>query len=305
VGSPLAAAEAAELSRRVRTGATAVAALRSAADAENLPALLEQTVTVEEAPASGYAMLAEIDFAHPLFAPFADARFSDFTKIHFWKHRRLGLDGTKGRLLAKFDNGDPAIVQFVLGKGSVFLFASSWQPGDSQLALSSKFVPMIYSLMELSGAIKPQLAAYAVGDTVDLSSARTTNALVVTKPDGKTVPISSGQKLFGETDQPGVYTVAGVERPFRFAVNLAPEESKTLPLAGEQLEKLGVPIRAQPTATPAQLALKQAQLRAVELESHQKLWRWLIVATLVILIVETWIAARLSRRAPVQAESPS
>ena len=111
------------------------------------------------------------------------------------------------------------------------------------------------------------------------------------------------QKLFGETDQPGVYTVVGVERPFRFAVNLAPEESKTLPLAGEQLEKLGVPIRAQPLATAKQLALKEAQLKAMELEGHQKLWRWLIVATLVILIVETWIAARLSRRAPVQAES--
>jgi hypothetical protein len=304
VATPLSAAEAAELARRVRNGATAVLALRSAAEAENLSELLGQTVTVEEAPASGYAMLAEIDFAHPLFAPFADARFSDFTKIHFWKHRRVALDGTKARVLAKFDNGDPAIVQFTAGKGSVFLFAAGWHPGDSQLALSSKFVPMVYSLMELSGTIKPQLAAFAVGDMVDLSSARATNALAVRKPDGKTVPVAE-QKLFGETDQPGVYTVVGVERPFRFAVNLAPEESKTLPLAGEPLEKLGVPIRVQPLATAEQLAQKQAQLRSVELESNQKLWRWLIVATLVILIVETWIAARLSRRAPVQAESAS
>ena len=56
---------------------------------------------------------------------------------------------------------------------------------------------------------------------------------------------------------------------------------------------------------PDSVALKQAQLRALELEGNQKLWRWLIVVTLVILIVETWIAARLSRRAPVQAESAS
>jgi hypothetical protein len=305
IGAALAPAETTELARRVREGATAVIPLRSAEEAGPLSALLGQAVTAEEAPAAGYSMLAEIDFVHPLFAPFADARFSDFTKIHFWKHRRLNVDGNKGRILAKFDNGAPAIVQFVLGKGSVIVFASSWQPSDSQLALSSKFVPMVYSLLELSGAIKPQLATYTVGDPVDLSAARATNALAVTKPDGKTVPVAGAQKLFGETDQPGVYTVVGVERPFRFAVNLAPEESKTSPLAAEQLEKLGVPLRVQPIATPEQLALKQAQLRAMELESNQKLWRWLIVVTLVILIVETWIAARLSRRAPVQAESGS
>lgn len=305
VGSALTAPEAGELARRVRAGATAVVALRSIADGENLGTLLDTPVTVEEAPVSGYAMLAEIDFGHPLFVPFADPRFSDFTKIHFWKHRRLTLSGTTARVLAKFDNGDPAIVQAPVGKGSVFVFASGWHPADSQLALSSKFVPMVYSLMELSGTMRPQVATFVVGDNVDLAGARATNVLSVTRPDGRTVLVDGARKMFGETDQPGVYTVGGVERPFRFAVNLAPDESRTAPLAGERLDRLGVPIQAERLATPEQLAQKQAQLRAVELESHQKLWRWLIVATLVILIVETWIAARLSRRAPVQAESAS
>ena len=36
-----------------------------------------------------YALLGEIDFTHPLFAPFDDPRFSDFSHIHFWKHRRM------------------------------------------------------------------------------------------------------------------------------------------------------------------------------------------------------------------------
>jgi hypothetical protein len=250
-------------------------------------------------------MLAEIDFSHPLFSPFADARYSDFTKIHFWKHRRLNVDGTKARVLAKFDSGDAAVVQVPVGKGSVFVFAAAWHPADSQLALSSKFVPMLYSLMELSGTMRPQAATYVVGDTVDLAGGRATNTLSVTRPDGKTVVVTEPQKMFGETDQPGVYTLVGGDRPIRFAVNLAPEESRTAPMAVEHLDRLGVPIRAEPLATPEQLALKEAQLRAAELESRQKLWRWLIVATLVILIVETWIAARLSRRVPVQAESAS
>jgi len=60
---------------------------------------------------AGYSMLGQIDFEHPLFAPFADPRFSDFTKIHFWKHRRIEAGHAPGaRVVARFDNrrsGDP------------------------------------------------------------------------------------------------------------------------------------------------------------------------------------------------------
>jgi hypothetical protein len=301
VGAPVTGNALRDISNLLTNGATVFCAMRSTAEADTIAKLLGQSVTAEEAPASGYAMFAEIDFTHPLFAPFADARFSDFTKIHFWKSRKVNFGTTNAHVLARFDNGSPALAQINVSKGSLFVLASGWQPGDSQFALSSKFVPLLYSLLELSGAIKAQSLAFNVGDAVDLSSLHATNALTVHKPDGTTTQVAPDVKSFGETDTPGVYSVGGVEPPFRFAVNLAPEESKTAPMAMEQLEQLGVPLRVQPVATPAQVARREAQLKAAELESHQKLWRWLIAATLVILIVETWIAARLSRRAPVAA----
>jgi len=301
IGAPVIGNALSGLSTLLTNGATLLCALRSAAEADTVAQLIGQSVTAEEAPPSGYAMFAEIDFTHPLFMPFADARFSDFTKIHFWKSRKVNFGTTNAHVLAKFDNGAPALVQINVGKGTVFVLASSWQPGDSQLALSSKFVPLLYSLLELSGAIKAQSMTFNVGDAVDLSSLHATNVLTVRKPDGTTTQARPDVKSFVETDMPGVYSVSGVEPAFRFAVNLAPEESRTTPLAMEQLEQLGVPLKVQPIATPAQIARREAQLKAAELESHQKLWRWLIAATLVILIVETWVAARLSRRAPVAA----
>lgn len=299
VGSPVASSTLSGLSTLLTNGATLLCALRSTAEADTVGKLIGQSVTAEEAPSSGYAMFAEIDFTHPLFMPFADARFSDFTKIRFWKSRKLSFGTTNAQVLAKFDNGSPALAQVNVGKGTVFVLASSWQTGDSQLALSSKFVPLLYSLLELSGAIKAQSMAFNVGDAVDISSLHATNVLTVRKPDGTATQVQPDVKSFAETDMPGVYSVSGVEPPFRFAVNLAPEESRTAPLATEQLEQLGVPLRVQPVATPAQIARREAQLKAAELESHQKLWRWLIAATLVVLIAETWVAARLSRRAPV------
>jgi hypothetical protein len=117
-------------------------------------------------------MLGQIDFAHPLFAPFADPRFSDFTRIHFWKYRSVSTNGLAGaRVLARFDNSAPALLEVPVGKGRAFVLASGWQPEDSQFALSTKFVPFIYSLMEESGAPPAPPVQYLVGDGVSLPAA--------------------------------------------------------------------------------------------------------------------------------------
>ena len=61
----------------------------------------------------------------------------------------------------------------------------------------------------------------------------------------------------------------------------------------ERLQEWGV--RLGRRATRAELAEQIRQMRDVELEGQQKLWRWLIAAALVILILETWLAGHLSR----------
>ena len=37
-------------------------------------------------------------------------------------------------------------------------------------------------------------------------------------------------------------------------------------------------------------------MRDLELESKQKLWQWLISGALVLLIMETWLAGRLTAK---------
>jgi hypothetical protein len=41
-----------------------------------------------------------------------------------------------------------------------------------------------------------------------------------------------------------------------------------------------------------------AKAQAAELENRQKLWRWLVVAALVVLLLETLLAGRLTRLVP-------
>lgn len=272
-------ASVAALRGEVLAGKTVVVFAKSPQAATTLAGLLGRSVgevkMTEVKPAS-YAMFAEIDFKHPLFASFADPRFSDFTKIHIWKYRKLDLGAVPdARVLARFDSGDPAILEASLGKGRLVVFTTGWQPDDSQLAVSSKFVPLLWSLLELGGGAATGPAQWSVGDTAPL-------------PEGaanKTVTFT----------QPGIIEVKVAERTLRFAANLDANESRTAPLAVDELERLGVPITLA-AAKPAATGEQKIVLQGIEAENRQKLWRWFIAATLAVLVVESALAGWTARK---------
>jgi hypothetical protein len=299
---PLANPQATSLRNAVRDGKTLLFAPTTVAAASTLGTVLGLgPVTSSEAPTNGYAMLGEIAFDHALFAAFADARFSDFTKIHFWRHRRLDLAPIpEARVLAAFDSGDPAIFQVPLGKGRVIIFTSGWHPSDSQLALSSKFVPLLYSLLELSAPAPASPQQRFAGSPVNLSSGVDAPTAVVL-PDGTRQALSAGTTNFEGTTLPGLYSVVSSVAPRRFAVNIDPSESRTTPLPADELERLGVPPpRVAPLASTE--LERKTRLQNNELESQQKLWRWFIIATLGVLGFETLLAGMTARRvAPVEA----
>jgi len=287
-------------------GGTVLFIMKNTASAETVGRLAgADALTAKDVVATNYAMFGQIEFEHPLFAPFADPRYNDFTKIHFWKYRRLDAGGLpNARVLARFDGGDAALVEVPGGKGRLLVLTSGWQPADSQLALSSKFVPLLYSMLELAGGIKARVAQIHIGDTVDLSgmtASTNTQPMTIHKPDGATVQLGEGETRFSQTDMPGIYTAGSDQQPVRFAVNLDAAESRTAPLPIDELEKLGVPLKRREVELARQIEQKRL-LRNTELENQQKLWRWLTVAALVLLLMETWVAGWLTRRSTVPAE---
>ncbi len=294
-------ATAVALREQATAGKTIVVVAKTPAIGPTLGALLgREAVPVTEGRAGAYAMFSEIDFQHPLFAPFADPRFSDFTKIHFWKFRKLDLAGVTGaRTIAKFDSGDPAIAEVPTGRGRIYVIASGWQPEDSQLAVSSKFVPLLWSLLEQAGGVASFTTQYFVGDKVTLPSDGL--ATGVQPPAGAAMTLETKATEFAATVQPGVYEVSGGPKPRRFAVNLDANESRTAPLAADELEQLGVPV-AKGKVEAAVPVEKKALLQGIEAENRQKLWRWFIVATLAVLLLESVLAGRTARRAAPATE---
>jgi hypothetical protein len=293
------------LREQIVGGKTALVLIKSQSLGQTLGKLLGvENVPVEEGHSDGYAMLADIDFQHPLFAPFADPRFSDFTKIHFWRYRRLDAAAIPGaRVLAKFDNGSPALLETAVGKGRILVLTSGWQPDDSQLALSSKFVPLLYSLLEASGSPAGLLPQYRVGDVVPLAGFDPDAPLrTIRSPSGSETRLN-GETNFSATLVPGIYTVSSAQSTQHFAVNLDPFESRTAPLSVDELAKLGAPI-LEPALSVAGEANRKVRLLNAELENRQKLWRWFLAGTMVLLLIETWLAGRTWRKSIAQTDQP-
>ena len=218
-------------------GGTVLVVVTATGKAPTLSALAEApSVELADPPGQGDAMLSEIAFDHPLFAAFAAPQFNDFTKIKFWKYRRIPMAQFGGfRVLARFEKGDPAAIEKTLGKGRLVILASGWSPADSQLARSSKFMPLMSALLDGPNAGPDLSATRLVQEQVPLPE----GAVAVRKPDGSTVKVAPGTSTFSETDAPGVYTVETAKGPREFAVNLDPMESKTAPLNVETLEQFG------------------------------------------------------------------
>lgn len=298
----------AALGRRIEAGGTVLLAMKSAAAG----ALSELTgvadLTIEEADTRRYAMLGQIEFAHPLLSVFSDPRFGDFTKVHFWKHRRVDLTALPdARILARYDNGDPAWFEMSVGQGALIVLTSGWHPADSDLALSSKFVPLLYSVLEYGGVLTEAQAQYFVGDPVPVAppTASRTAELLIRKPDGSTVELEANVEMFTQTDMPGIYSVESASRVKQFAVNMPAAEGRTDPMPLEELEKLGVALQSPSPATAERVANAAVHRGLVEMENEQKLWRWVVLAALIVLLTETWLGGWMTRSATEsQGEQP-
>jgi hypothetical protein len=301
VSKTLSQSQARQVQDFISEGGALTYVMVEASDGADVAALLGiGSVAIEEAKVDGYAMLGDIDFDHPLFASMAGPRFNDFTQIRFWKYRRLKLrDADDIRIVARFENGDPAIIERRLGKGRLLVMTTGWHPADGQLARSWKFLLMLSSLIDDDRGARALSPEYYVNEHVRLpDSADWAENAAVTRPSGAKSLLGDNAREFVNTAEPGIYALDMIDGPAQFAVNLDPAESDTAPLPAEVFEQLGCRLAGRTNA--AREAERLQQLRDVELESRQKLWQWLVAATLGVLVVETWLAGRLAR--PAQPE---
>lgn len=287
-------------------GGVIMAAVKSVEMAASLNSLLPAGLQWTEADVADYAILTAPDLDSQLLAPFADARFSDFSSIRFWHYRQLqdlpADDST--RVLARFDSGSPAILEIrTAGRGRVFLLASGWNPQDSQLALSSRFPPLLLQLVQLAFPTQAASQLHDVGSTLNVSELTRAKQWQLLRPDGKTACDQSTTDTRILLNEPGRWVLSEEtsEGPkvSSLLVTVAASESRTEPLPEGQLQALGM---APDVAVVRSDKLNsnrpgnKTELDAQELESQQKYWRYLLLAGMACLLLESIVAAFSERR---------
>lgn len=260
-----------------------------------LAELLDRTVKITEAEKRDYSLLSEIDFKNRLFSPFADPKFSNFANIRFWRHRKVEIETITP--IAKFDNDNLAIGSINVGKGTVYVFTTGWNPSDSQFAVSSKFVGVMMSMM-LKDLVRENLN-FEIGDGIDLSKLVDGDVESLTRPDGAEISLepTAPESVLDEIDQPGIYQISSSTQTKRLAFNLPANESQTDLMDSEMLEQAGLKLGTMSTA--AEKVELERQRRDSELESQQKLWRWMLVLAIIALFIETILSSYYANRQSV------
>ncbi len=95
----------------------------------------------------GFFQLSSLDFSHPIFSRFGEIEKSYLPDIDFFKIMKVGSP-TKGKTLASFSTGSPAIIEAPWGNGKVLAVFSSIKADESDLVSHPFFVTFLNRAVE-------------------------------------------------------------------------------------------------------------------------------------------------------------
>jgi hypothetical protein len=255
------------------------------------------------------ARLSGMDYGHAVFEPFRAPRSGDFSTARFYSYRALtaAKDAT---VLARFDTGEPALVERAAGRGKVVVFASTLDLSWNDLALKPMFLPFVHQLGRHLSGFKEQPSWLTIGQVLDIDAAEVaagaTTGAAARAAAGRTILTPAGQRrdLAGTTateissaalelTEQGFYEIRAQGR------NAGPTivAASNVSLAESNLERMDPQeLVAAVTGTgTAGSASGQDVLPDEAQELAQRVWWYLLFAGILLLIAETALAHRYSR----------
>ena len=285
---------------------------------------------VERATTMG-GRLASIDVSHPVFEPFAAPRSGDFSSARFFRYRRVeidtmaqrhppcalpprnGMDGMDGMpscrdavaVIARFDDGAPALLERRVGRGTVLVWTSSLDNFWSELPLQPVYLPFVHQLAKHGAGYTEAKPWFSVGQVADLADPRTAAAgaagaterenLVAQTPSGARVVVPLGTSRAIALKEQGFYEVRrpgeGPGTARVVAANLDLSETDLTPMDPQEFAAALRP----PARGAAGGGGEPETVTAAERERRQAIWWYLLLGAALLLVTETVLSNRLSR----------
>ena len=247
------------------------------------PATLREAVQ----PRAGESVaITEVKFDHPIFEVFQESgRLASANVIGYFRSEPT----TTAAVLARFEDGSPALVEGRTGKGRVMLFTSSLGPSWNDLPLTPLYLPFIHQLVRYAGA-REENSWYGLGQTFTVAKGREAAPPPVDTPAGARLSenrLTPDGDLLVTAREPGFYRLRYNERPGFAAVNVDGAEGDFAKLNFQEFVA-GV----TGGAGSAEGGGANSNLSNEEVESRQKVWWSLLLIALILLLAESFLARR-------------
>jgi len=291
--SGLPAADVGRLAEFLRAGGGLFAGLGEKVDATAfngglgrlLPARLRAWHAAEEDNS-----LVVSDAKHPLVTHLV-GEGGDLTTAQF--HGSWDLKDSQGsRVILRFNDNRPALLESRLGKGIVLFLAAGLDTRSGDFPLRAIFVPFFQESVRLLLARSEQQNALAAGETIVVPAGGS-----IVLPDGSEQRATGGESLSLPATQPGIYRVKSGGKTELYATNASPSESDLTMADPQELEKLldsSAASEVRKTASGYERVLLPGDKLAAE-QRHRIGW-WCLCALAILLALELWLAGAASRR---------
>ncbi len=275
-------------------GSVLIAVGPNTARTGTIPLSKEQFSEQRQKQAAGY-----VDRTHPALSDVANGsggvaggQRAQFENVQFSETASFAAKAD-ARVIAKFADGSPLLVEERAGEGRKLIFASTFDNSTNDFALHSSFVPFVVETARYLAGMEDTPASVVTGTPVELrhraSNGAMNGAADVIGPDGRhALTLNEASKaLTFDLERSGFYEISRADgRHVVMAVHADRRESNLQAISDETLElwRNTGDTRGQSVGTGEQVT-----------ERPWSFWRWVLGLALAAALIESIFAGRYLR----------
>ncbi len=236
--------------------------------------------------------------ASPLFAELATDIGGDLGRVRVYNYMRFAEDKLSGNVPFRLANDAPLVLQRSLGRGRVFVFASSLGISWNSMPVRQSFIPFWVRLAHAAMAGRAPARNLSAGEKLILPWP-TAGVLELTQPDQSRVELAAAawqEQAFVQLEAPrrgGVYTLTGATKGgqqlteyFTVRGTAGEGDLRSLDASGraELATALGVPVFS---------SWPQAVEELGAADANSEMWPWILLIMLGLYAFEAWFVRKL------------
>jgi hypothetical protein len=255
--------------------------------------------------------LSYLDYGSPVFEVFNAPHSGDFSGAKFFRYRAFDTAVSEG-VLARYDDGVPALVERRLGSGRVLVWTSTLDTFWNDLARQPVFLPFMHQLVKHAASYSEASSWHTVGEVLDVDRylelvlereskeprpGREVDLVITSPSSRKTIVPRSEERALVPLEEQGFYEIrraggsGGSGSSSSVAVNLDTAESDLSPLDPEELV---ASVTFRETGVAGSSGGTEAGDSREAQEGRQGYWWFLLLGALLLLATETLLSNRLS-----------